>query len=74
MSFDRSSEGLLSAWVAEALAKPGLVALLAATVTAATASLPPTASGPMFLDFVGDTSAGEWLGSRSAFHKQGVDD
>ena len=40
-------------------AKPGLVALLAATVTAATASLPPTASGPMFLDFLGDAGAGE---------------
>ena len=55
-------------------AKPGLVALLAATVMAATASLPPTAFGPMFLDFVGDTGAGEWLGSRSAFHKQGIGD
>ena len=55
-------------------AKPGLVALLAATVIAATASLPPMASGPMFHDFVGDTSAGGWLSSWSAFHNQAIDD
>ena len=55
-------------------AKPGLVDLLAATFTAATASLPPMASGPMFHDFVGDTGAGEWSGSRSAFHYQAIDD
>ena len=58
-------------------AKPGLVALLADTVRAATASLPPMASGSMFHDFVGDTGAGEWLGSWSAFlhfHNQAIDD
>ena len=54
--------------------KPGLVALLAASVAAAAAtySVPPPSTS-QFLDFVGDTGAGEWLGSRRALECQGVD-
>ena len=53
-------------------AKPGLVALLAASISAATATTIPSNSGPHFVDFVGDTGAGEWLGSRRAMMRQGV--
>ena len=46
-------------------AKPGLVALIAASISAATATTIPANSGPHFIDFMGDTGAGDWLGSRT---------
>lgn len=52
--------------------KPGLVALVAATISAATATTVQSGHQPEFLEFVGDTGAGEWLGSREALVKQGV--
>ena len=52
--------------------RPGMVALLAASITAATATTLPAPSHNHFLEFVGDTGAGEWLGSSKALRRQGV--
>lgn len=51
--------------------KAGMVALIAATISAATATAVPDVQ-PTYLDFVGDTGAGEWLGSQGALLDQGV--
>ena len=48
------------------------MALLAASITAATATAVPDASTHHFLEFVRDTGAGEWLGSSKALHRQGI--
>lgn len=53
------------------VAKPGMVALLATTIAAATATTAPSTM-PHYLDFVGDTGAGEWLGSIGALQRQGI--
>ena len=68
---EKQEEQQAAAAKVKPMPKAGMVALIAATISAATATAVPDVQ-PTYLDFVGDTGAGEWLGSQGALLDQGV--